>query len=274
MTDPLGRQLYEASKGGRVSEVSSLLKDNPGLNVNWTDSDGWTPLHDASFHRHVEVIKLLFAHPDININVKNKDGATPFSLACERGRVSVVRLMLKDPRVDVTLSDNNKCTPLWWASCKGGLEVVKWLIASNRDLGDISANAIDWSDGEEYSALEIARQEGKTEVMSLLELFTNNPAQTRHEVRVKLGVLDELAADVYAMTVFLCDELLQLKSASNPDDAHATRFFTIVKRLPMELQMVLCHRAVGSMRQNILHKDSEAAFKSLASILLLLSQSE
>ena len=39
----------------------------------------------------------------------------------------------------------------------------------------------------------------------------------------------------------------------------------------MELQMILCHRAVGSTKQNILHKDSEAAFKELARILLLLS---
>ena len=33
--------------------------------------------------------------------------------------------------------------------------------------------------------------------------------------------------------------------------------------------MVLCHRAVGSMRQNILERDSEAAFKSLAGFFSL-----
>jgi len=33
---------------------------------------------------------------------------------------------------------------------------------------------------------------------------------------VGLGVLDELAAAVFALTVFLCDDLLQLKPASNP----------------------------------------------------------
>ena len=79
-------------------------------------------------------------------------------------------------------------------------------------------------------------------------------------------MLDELAAAVFALTVFLCDYLLQLQPASNPA---ATRFFAIAKRLPMELQMILCHRAVGSAKQNILHRDSEAAFKSLARILLL-----
>jgi len=73
------------------------------------------------------------------------------------------------------------------------------------------------------------------------------------------------------LTVFLCDELLHLKPASvsdPPADAGATVFFSITSKLPMELQMILCHRVVGSMKQNILHKDSEAAFKSLARILL------
>jgi len=100
----------------------------------------------------------------------------------------------------------------------------------------------------------------------LLERFMANPTQTRHELRVKLGVLDTLAAEIFALTVFLCDDLLQLKPTSHPAAA-ATRFFTIASKLPLELQMVLCHRAVRSMKQNILRKDSEAAFKALARIL-------
>ena len=109
--------------------------------------------------------------------------------------------------------------------------------------------------------------------MSLLERFTANPALTRHELRVKLGVLDELAAEVFALIVFLCDDLLQLKAASNPSDAATPRFFTIASKLPMELQMILCCQAVGSMKQNIPRKDSEAAFKALAKSLLFPSLS-
>ena len=108
--------------------------------------------------------------------------------------------------------------------------------------------------------------------MSLLERFTANAALTRYEIRMKLGVLDELAAQVFALIVFLCDDLLQLKPAlvtTTFNPAVATRFFSIASKLPMELQMILCHRAVGSVKQSILHKDSEAAFKSLARILLL-----
>jgi len=118
------------------------------------------------------------------------------------------------------------------------------------------------------------QREKNTKVVSVLERFIVNPALTRHELRVKLGVLDELAAEVFALMVFLCDDLFHLKPASNPTvtpnrTSATTRFFVIVKCLPIELQMILCHRAVGSTKQNILLKDSEAIFKSLARILLL-----
>ena len=73
------------------------------------------------------------------------------------------------------------------------------------------------------------------------------------------------------MIVFLCDDLLQLKPVSDlaaPPNyvvAAASRFFTIASQWPMELQMMLCHRAIGSMKENILLKDSETAFKRTGS---------
>ena len=184
--------------------------------------------------------------------------------------MSVVRLLLKDYRVNVTLADNDGCTPLWRASCYGYIEVIEWLIVSGRDLGDIKNKKGNyWGDDKDYTALEIAGEHKWTKVMSLLKKSIANPTQTRHELRMKLGVLAELAAEIFALTVFLCDELLHLKTAinsdtSNPEAEAATRFFAIASKLPMELQMIFCYRAVGSMKQNILRQDSEAAFKSLA----------
>ena len=85
---------------------------------------------------------------------------------------------------------------------------------------------------------------------------------------MKLGLLDLLAAEAFALTVFLCDDLFHLNPIASNQAAAAFRFFTIVKRMPMELQMVLCRRVVGSAKNSILRKDSEAAFKSLARFLL------
>ena len=172
-------------------------------------------------------------------------------------------------RVDITLEDNDECTPLWWATRLGHSEVIEWLVASGRDLGDVENQKGRHWRGHEYTALGIARKE-EGDIVLLLERFIANPFQTRHELRVKLGMLDELAAEVFALIVFLCDDLLQLQPASHPasDTSAAARFFAIAKKLPIELQMILCRGVVGSTKQTILHRDSEAAFKSLARILL------
>ena len=109
---------------------------------------------------------------------------------------------------------------------------------------------------------------------ALLERFIANPTRTCYEIRVKFEERGMLAAELFAVVVFLCDDLLQLKpvlaTSSNPTAA-AALFFAISSKLPMELQMVLCHRVVGSVK-HILLKVSEAAFKSLASVLLISSQ--
>jgi len=127
-------------------------------------------------------------------------------------------------------------------------------------------------EGEEQTALEIARKLNRAQVVSLLERYASNPTQTRYEMRVELGMLDKLTAEIFALMIFLCDDLLQFKPAplaSVTSNLEAARFFAIAKQLPMELQMILCHRAVDSDIDGILSKDSEAAFKSLARTLLL-----
>jgi len=128
------------------------------------------PLHSASFKNHTEVVKLLSAHPAIVVNAQSLDELTPFLLGCRNGKVPVVQLYLKDPRVDVTLADGNGRTPLLlWH-----LEVIEWLVVRNKK------GKHPWNH-QEYTALEIARKENKTEVVSLLERFVSN--QCRHVIK-------------------------------------------------------------------------------------------
>ena len=103
-------------------------------------------------------------------------------------------------------------------------------------------------------------------MVSLLERFKKNPDHTRHEVRVDLGWYNEPAAEIFAPVVFLSDGLLEIKGNQGENES-AKKFFRISRRLPIELQMILCHRAAGSMGVNIPRKDSEVAFKSLARVL-------
>jgi len=272
------RQLFLfAAFSGHFPGVVSQLKLHPELDVNWADDDQRTALHYACWNGHAELVKFLLGHPNIYVNVKTTNGSTPISLGCRFGGLSVVRVLLKDPRVELQHCDSHGRSTLWWISREGNHEVIEYLLASGKELEDFERlRGMHVDDGKDYTALEIAREKNNTGTASLLERFAINPALTRHELRVKLGMVAELAAEVFALTVFLCDGLLQLKppplaAASTPTDAvvgDVLRFFTIAAKLPLELQMILCYRTVGSKKQSILHRESEVAFKSLAKILL------
>ena len=122
-------------------------------------------------------------------------------------------MLLKDPRVDVSLAEEFGCTPLWQASFFGHLKVVEWFIASGRDLGDISSQRVEHGD-HENNALEIAIELENTRIVSVLRKFMANPERTRHDLRVKLGLQNGLAAEVYALSVFLCDGASSIQASS------------------------------------------------------------
>ena len=71
-TTAIERKFSDTAYDGRVEDLEVMLKVHPGLNVNCTDEDQWTPLHWASLKGHIEVVKLLLAHPDIAVNVTDR----------------------------------------------------------------------------------------------------------------------------------------------------------------------------------------------------------
>jgi len=117
-------------------------------------------------------------------------------------------------------------------------------------------------------AIGTAKKNGYAEVVTLLKRFKSDAAQTRHAIRVELGFIDELAAEMFAMVVLVSDELLQVKKRVNTTPSPAARFFRIASRLPLELQMLLCFRLIDSTKEIIPGKASEVAFKSLAESML------
>jgi len=247
--------MLAAVERGDVKKLAELMRQDPGFEVNMDLGRGNTLLHFACEEDNGSpVIPLLLAHPDIDVNVKNNSGSTPFFMACSR-HASCVREMLKDSRVKVNEPANDGRTPLWIAAYCLQLDVIECWIASGREM-DLG------TPGEEKTdAIRGAKKFGKTEVATLLERFKENPVETRHAVRVELGLIDDVAAEMFALVVFVSDGLLQIKDTT---PSSAARFFNIARRLPLELQMMLCFRQVGSDKEIIPGKDSEVAFKELA----------
>ena len=227
--------MLAAVQNGDAKVLAELMRQDPGFNVNIVYRSGWMLLHHAcSENYRSTVIPLLLAHPGINVNVKDIFGQTPFYCACRYGLTSCVREMLKDSRVNVNEPDRDGRTPLWRAACWGYFDIIMWLIASGREM-DLGDSEDVWTD-----VIGMAKKWGKTEVVSLLERFKGDATQTRHVMRVELGWYDEAAAEMFAVVVFVSDGLLQVKDTTTPSPA--VRFFMIARRLPLELQMMLCRR--------------------------------
>ena len=248
---------------GDAKKVAEMIRQDPGFKVNMDQRDGWTLLHFACLENsRSAVIPVLLAHPAIDVNVKSTFGYTPFFSACS-GYTSCVREMLKDSRVKVNEPNNYGRTPLWFAAFYGFLEVIKWWIASGREM-DLGTPGDEMTD-----AIGGAKEYGETEVVTLLERFKANPVETRHAVRVEINWYDEAAAEMFALVVFVSDGLLRTKDTTVTTSA--ARFFSIARRLPLELQMMLCFRQMRSAKEIVPGKEREMAFKSLAKSLLFSS---
>jgi ankyrin repeat protein len=236
------------------------------LDLNSKDMFGWTMLHKACFTGDVSMASRLLDQPEINVNEVDIGGNNPFSQACSHGTYSVVALLLRDGRSDINLANNWGQTPLWWAAYKGRLAVVKLLLASGLRVDFSKAGEL-WHNmyTRQVTPLEAAKRDSHYGVVDLLERYSLNAEGTRHALRRELGLVDELAAELFARVVFLCEGLFQVKTSEG--DERPARFFSIAERLPMELQMMLCYRAQGSSKQRVSLAQSELAFRNLAQSL-------
>jgi len=247
------RELYNAIEKGRIREAEEILRDNPTIDVNW--ADGWSLLRVACRFERDSIVALLLTHPDIDVNLASRDEWTPFYTACYNGHTRCVRLLLNDPRVRVNEAING-FTPLWEVAENGFIDIVRWWIASGRemDFGVFGDRKTD--------VLGVARKKNSMQVVPLLERAKNNLEKTRYELRLELGFDDQVAAEVFALMVFVSDGLLAIRGEDK-----AVRFFAIATQLPLELQMELCHRLVGSCKEFVPVGNSEMAFKRLASMI-------
>jgi len=252
-------RFWEAARRGKVDAVKMILRDNPTLDVNWRnpEENQSTALRQACADGQDPIAAILLAHPDIDVNLKNRDGYTPLYSATYCGRTACVRLLLKDPRVMPNEPNALGFLPVHRAVFYRHDDIIKWWIASGRemDLGKPGDDRLD--------AIGEAKKIRSADVAELLERFKENPLETRHAVRLELGLVAELAAELFALVVFVSDGLLQVKDTAAP----AARFFKIAQRFPLELQMVLCCRVMRSAKELIPSEDSEVAFKHLAKVI-------
>lgn len=279
------RRLFEAADCNDVATVKHILQEHPKVNLGWINKhyNRYTVANQVCYRGHDKILALLLAHPGVNVNMTKPNGVSPFAEACIHCQLSCALLLLRDPLTNLHLMDNQGHTPLVWAVSNGFVEFLQWWIASGREMNLGVSNA------PKSDQILLAREldqggwgekiSKKAEGIALLERFRDDPEAVRFEMRVKLGWLDDTAADHFALIVFLCDGLLRIREKDGSGavlpfravwpSSPAARFFKIASRLPLELQMVLCYQVVGARSLNIPGEHRERAFRSLARVLSL-----
>jgi len=182
-----GKLLWTASYQGQTEEVAQILGTTPAeFDVNWQDSEhARSPFLRSCFFGHVEIVKLFLADPRTDVNRRQTQGASPFYIACQQGHVEVVKLLLREPRVEVNLAAYDDMTPIYSACQNGHLEVVRWILALSQVEVDITTNP---SFFQATTPQGIAVANGHSLVAALVGSYTENPAKTRTQLRIDLGI--------------------------------------------------------------------------------------
>ena len=79
---------------GKLSVVRSLI--NQGYSVNVRDNNGWTPLHEAANHGHVEICKLLIENGAKVDMVMAQTGLTPLMDAIQSHQFECAKVLLEN----------------------------------------------------------------------------------------------------------------------------------------------------------------------------------
>jgi len=257
--------LFDAVCHGRLSDVEEILRENPEMNANYL-REGHSPLGAASLMGYKNIVLALLRHPGVNPNYPRPIRTTPLAAAFVYRQLATFEVLLADSRVDVDVNLSSGAPLLWAIASKSELRFLRLMVASGRPLPlAITCPRSSMKSDGHLTVLEVAQKGGDVEIIDLLQLFERDPECARHEARVTLGRAFNCASQLFAQMIFYCDGLLSLEH--DQVGSWGGRFFLISARMPLELQALLCHRAVGSSRETIPSREFEPAFRSLAATL-------
>ncbi|XP_016520240.1 ankyrin repeat and sterile alpha motif domain-containing protein 1B-like isoform X2 [Poecilia formosa] len=125
--------LHHASLNGHREVVLKLLQSEASPNL--ADSKGCFPLHLAAWRGDVDIVRILIHHGPSHgrVNQQNHERETPLHCAAQYGHTDVVSVLLQE-LTDPTMRNNRQETPLDLAALYGRLQVVRMLVSAHPNL--------------------------------------------------------------------------------------------------------------------------------------------
>jgi ankyrin repeat protein len=138
---------------------AELLRADPSLAQAWS-SDGFTPLHLASFFGRIEMVKLLLPRgADVNAVARNPMAVQPLHSAAAAHDQATITLLL-DHGADVNARQAGGWTPLHAAAMFGDVPLAE-LFLSRGAVAELQND-------QGKTALDLAVEKGHTKVADLL----------------------------------------------------------------------------------------------------------
>ena len=115
-----------------IAELELLIFH--GSDINASDEDGWTPLHNAVENENLEATKLLLKH-GADVCAEDDHGRTALHLACSRTVPIIAELeLLILHGSDINVGDTDGRTPLHNVVLHDNLEATKLLLKHGADV--------------------------------------------------------------------------------------------------------------------------------------------
>jgi len=136
MKDKLNWQLLRASETGDIElakqALDSLKHGNLIANINTTELNDFTPLHNAVGEGHIEIVKLLI-NKGANVSAITTEGRTPLHMACYNGNKEIIECLINEG-ADINKQEKDGNTAVHILAERGWPEALSFLLGKNPDL--------------------------------------------------------------------------------------------------------------------------------------------
>lgn len=124
-------ELSDAIDSGMVQQVEKILNNAPSL-LNTKNTDGLTPLNQASYKGKIEIVQYLLSR-GADLTIGDNENSRPIHNAAVSGHIDVVMLLLANG-ADINVQDDNGYTPIMWAVLRGHPELVDSLLSKSANI--------------------------------------------------------------------------------------------------------------------------------------------
>jgi len=88
------------------------LASQPGMDINYCDENGMTPLHWAVAVGNINSVSLLLQNRQVNINQQDFLGCSALHYAANSGNYNLTALLCQHKEIDVNLKNNSRQRPV------------------------------------------------------------------------------------------------------------------------------------------------------------------